>query len=268
MGSGVGLWALNLESLAKSRPVYAFDLLGFGRSSRPAMPKDPLLAEAEFVESIESWRKEMNLDKFIILGHSLGGFLVTSYALRYPEHIQHLVLVDPWGFQETKADPHSRPPLWVRAVGNVVSLFNPLSGVRAAGPWGPNLVRWFRPDMERRFTHLFTDDTVCQYIYHCNAQNPSGEVAFKHLTEKFGWAKHPMINRVTDLPVSLPISVIYGARSWVDYGIGYEIQYLRNESYVDVQVFKGAGHHVYADRSTEFNAYINKLCSQVDESNE
>ena len=56
------------------------------------------------------------------------------------------------------------------------------------------------------------------------------------MTIPFGWAKYPMIKRVTELPRSLPMTVIYGSRSWVDSGIGYEIKYLRNESYVDVQV--------------------------------
>ena len=85
MGAGVGLWVLNYESLAKNRPLYAFDVLGFGRSSRPKFTKDAEATENEFVESIEEWRKEMNLDKFVLLGHSLGGFLAASYALRYPE---------------------------------------------------------------------------------------------------------------------------------------------------------------------------------------
>lgn len=85
MGSGIGLWVLNYQALAKNRPVYAFDTLGFGRSSRPKFKKDPAEAEIEFVESIEAWRKEMKLEKFVLLGHSLGGFLATSYALKYPE---------------------------------------------------------------------------------------------------------------------------------------------------------------------------------------
>ena len=85
MGAGVGLWVLNYESLSKNRPLYAFDILGFGRSSRPKFTKDAETTEREFVESIEEWRKEMNLDKFVLLGHSLGGFLAAAYTLQYPE---------------------------------------------------------------------------------------------------------------------------------------------------------------------------------------
>jgi pimeloyl-ACP methyl ester carboxylesterase len=58
---------------------------GFGRSSRPAFSFDPAEAESQHVEAIEAWRKRLDLDKFILLGHSMGGFLSSAYALKYPE---------------------------------------------------------------------------------------------------------------------------------------------------------------------------------------
>lgn len=79
MGAGVGFWALNLGALGPHRPLYAFDLLGFGRSSRPHFSSDAAEAEAQFVDSIEEWRKGVGLENFILLGHSLGGFLSTAY---------------------------------------------------------------------------------------------------------------------------------------------------------------------------------------------
>jgi pimeloyl-ACP methyl ester carboxylesterase len=45
------------------------------------------------VDSIEEWRKQMGLERFHLLGHSLGGFLVGCYALRYPHCVDHLVLL-------------------------------------------------------------------------------------------------------------------------------------------------------------------------------
>lgn len=56
--------------------------LGYGRSSRPNFSSD---AEGDFVKSLEAWRKKMKLNKIILLGHSLGGFISASYTLRYPE---------------------------------------------------------------------------------------------------------------------------------------------------------------------------------------
>lgn len=83
--SGVGLWCKNFDTLSTSRRVYAFDLLGFGRSSRPPFPDTAEEVEDKFVEIIEEWRKNIKLEKFILLGHSMGGFIAASYALSHPE---------------------------------------------------------------------------------------------------------------------------------------------------------------------------------------
>lgn len=61
----------------------SFDL-GFGRSSRPVFSSDAMGAEREFVDAIEEWRKEVQLERFNLMGHSMGGFLATSYAIRFP----------------------------------------------------------------------------------------------------------------------------------------------------------------------------------------
>lgn len=110
---------------------------GFGRSSRPNFSKDPLVAEQQMVEAIEEWRKEVKLDHFILLGHSFGGYLATSYAINYPDRIKHLILADPWGFTERpeKLDV----PLKFKIMGILFYPFtylNPLAAVRAAGPAG------------------------------------------------------------------------------------------------------------------------------------
>lgn len=96
--SGVCWWAQNFTDLSEERSVFAFDLPGFGRSSRPVFSSDCKEAENKFVQYIEEWRRAMGLEKIILLGHSLGGYIVTAYALKYPERIKHLLLSDPWGF--------------------------------------------------------------------------------------------------------------------------------------------------------------------------
>ena len=35
-----------------------------------------------------------------------------------------------------------------------------------------DLVAKFRPDLTWKFAHLYNDNTVANYIYHCNAQDP------------------------------------------------------------------------------------------------
>ncbi|XP_066578973.1 (Lyso)-N-acylphosphatidylethanolamine lipase isoform X2 [Amia ocellicauda] len=269
-GGGLGLWVQNLDALCGRRTIHALDLPGFGRSSRPRFPSDPELAEDLSVSAIEDWRRAMGLERFILLGHSLGGYLATSYAIRHPDRVSHLILVDPWGFPE-KPQPGAQgsvtrpgPPRWVRVLASIVSLFNPLAVIRAAGPWGPGLVHRFRPDFKQKFEGVFDDDTMTEYIYHCNAQSPSGEVGFRALSQSLGWAKRPMLPRVPLLSPTLPVSLIYGAQSWVDSQTGDRVRELRPQSYTHIEVIEGASHHVYADQPHEFNQVVEKICNSVD----
>lgn len=138
MGAGVGLWALNIDHLSEKRPLYAFDVLGFGRSSRPSFSKHADAAENEFIDSIEKWREALDLKEFILLGHSLGAYLSCAYTIKYPQHVRHLILADPWGFPEKPiaTERESRIPVWIRLVARLLMPFNPLASVRVAGPWG------------------------------------------------------------------------------------------------------------------------------------
>jgi pimeloyl-ACP methyl ester carboxylesterase len=69
-GAGIGFWLLNIDALAEQHEhVYAIDLLGCGRSSRPRFhAKTTEDAEQFFVDALERWRIQLNLDKMILLG--------------------------------------------------------------------------------------------------------------------------------------------------------------------------------------------------------
>ncbi|XP_028025441.1 1-acylglycerol-3-phosphate O-acyltransferase ABHD5 isoform X2 [Bombyx mandarina] len=268
MGAGLALWCPNFDALAETRPVYAIDLLGFGRSSRPKFATEALKAEAQWVESVEEWRREVNLPQFILLGHSLGGYIATSYAMKYPERVRHLILADPWGFPERPAGAEKQQlPLWVRAIGTALQPLNPLWAVRAAGPAGRWLVSRTRPDISRKYNGYVNDadNVIPEYIYQCNSQTPSGESAFHSLMTGFGWAKNPMVKRIDKLSPALPITVLYGSRSWVDNSTGHVLSEHRPHSRTYVQVINGAGHHVYLDKPELFNKYVLEACSRADE---
>ncbi|KAJ0085774.1 hypothetical protein Patl1_09255 [Pistacia atlantica] len=94
-----GFFFRNFDALASRFRVIAVDQLGWGGSSRPDFTcKSTEETEAWFIDSFEEWRKAKNLSNFILLGHSLGGYVAAKYALKHPEHVQHLILVGPAGF--------------------------------------------------------------------------------------------------------------------------------------------------------------------------
>jgi len=64
----------------------------------------------------------------------------------------------------------------------------------------------------------------------------SGESAFHAMMSGFGWAKNPMIKRINELQPNIPITLLYGSRSWVDNTAGEAIKQTRFGSYVNVQV--------------------------------
>ncbi len=96
VAASVGDWVdLSPALVNAGYAVYALDLLGHGKSIKPKDLKE--YNAARIFEHLESWIQSLRLDSpLILLGHSLGGYLAMEYALRYPEKVRALVLVDPF----------------------------------------------------------------------------------------------------------------------------------------------------------------------------
>lgn len=71
--------------------------------------------------------------------HKLMHVLVTelNVCLCLTCRVKRLLLVEPWGFPARPENPnHNTIPVWIRAMGAFMSPFNPLAGLRLAGPLG------------------------------------------------------------------------------------------------------------------------------------
>lgn len=71
--------------------VIALDQRGHGDSD---WSDDGDYSRDAFVEDMEAFRREAGLDRFILIGHSMGGLNSVAYASKYPQHVEALVLVD------------------------------------------------------------------------------------------------------------------------------------------------------------------------------
>ncbi|KAJ6648593.1 (Lyso)-N-acylphosphatidylethanolamine lipase [Pseudolycoriella hygida] len=258
--AGIAFWLMNLEELSADRPLYAIDLLGFGRSSRPTFSTDAETIEEQFVDSIDKWRELMKIESMILLGHSFGGFLATSYAMKYSNRVEHLIAADPWGY--TGARDLSGDPLWRRSLIKVFQNMAPLAIIRAAGPYGEWLVKKARKDILRKYEKAVEDQNIiAQYIYQCNSGNPSGEEGFRNLLHGGPWAKHPIGDRVLiGMQDDIPITFLYGEKSWMDNKYGEIIKAARPNSYTQIEIVPYAGHHVYSDNALDFNQFVNEAC--------
>ena len=91
-GSSHLIWALQIREFSKTFRTIALDLSGHGKSENGV--REPSV-EGDFTAEIVSLVKHLNLNDFILVGHSMGGGIVMSYALRanIPKPVA-LILVD------------------------------------------------------------------------------------------------------------------------------------------------------------------------------
>lgn len=267
-GCGAAIFAPNLDELSQKRDVYAIDMLGFGLSSRASLSCDAKMAEMQVVESIEKWRKEVKLEKFILLGHSLGGFVSSAYALSHSEHIKHLILEDPWGFPEYDPSHKStlKIPLWGKAIMTSLNYLNAMSAVRAAGPAGPGLMKSIVGERHNYFGGYFPDDpdTIPEYLYHCNVRKPTGEEFFRTISVRFGWTKYPMVTRLGKIDKDVGMTFIHATRTFINQSPSVAIQSERADSNVDIHVVNDCGHTIHMERPAEFNKLVSETCDKAD----
>ncbi len=93
IGGDADEWAFCFQPLSSSHRVIALDLLGFGRSDKPLIS----YSIAGFVEVVERFLRGLRIERCTLTGNSLGGWIAASFALRFPQAVDKLVLVDAAG---------------------------------------------------------------------------------------------------------------------------------------------------------------------------
>ncbi len=85
-------WTAQLEHLRPSRRVVALDLRGHGRSEPP---RDSNYTIAAIAGDIAAVVDTLRLDRFVLVGHSMGGGVALTYAGNHPDRVAGLALLDP-----------------------------------------------------------------------------------------------------------------------------------------------------------------------------
>ena len=98
-GSSSFMWRKNFDELAKDFRVYAFDLLGFGFSDKPAAA--PYSADL-YVELITDFIREVSGYPANVIASSLGAAYAIRVADEHPELINAMVLNGPTGSESRR----------------------------------------------------------------------------------------------------------------------------------------------------------------------
>ena len=99
LGGSGSYWAPQIAALAPHFRIVTYDHRGTGRSGGEAS-EGGIAAMADDVLEIAD---ALSLARFDFMGHALGGLIGLDIALRRPEAIASLVLINAW----SRADPHS-----------------------------------------------------------------------------------------------------------------------------------------------------------------
>ncbi|KAG0038992.1 hypothetical protein BGZ82_010107 [Podila clonocystis] len=291
-GAGLGFFYRNYHSLSQipNVKIYAIDWLGMGGSSRPDFkfkhssktPVNDVVKQAEdfFISALEELREIQKIDKMILIGHSLGGYLSAVYALKHPERVEKLILASPVGIPENpeaQKAPLPNPPessgsgsgspspksantapappsslLRKLAIGAWERNITPQAVMRFTGPFGPSLVAAYT---SRRFAYLEADELrdLNSYIYHISSKSGSGEYALSTILAPGAFARWPLMDRLKDL--KMPTVFMYGESDWMDWKAGDKA---RRTMTVPTAIMRipSAGHHLYMDNPLAFDKAI------------
>jgi proline iminopeptidase len=96
-----------------------YDPRGNGKSERN--PDPATITVGQVVEDLEALRAHLDLDEFALMGQSNGAFVSLNYALKYPDHLTHLILTnqgigDPPEYSQTKLGELAQDERYLEAV--------------------------------------------------------------------------------------------------------------------------------------------------------
>lgn len=82
-----------LDALATRNTVIYYDQRGTGRSTAELV--ESAINIDAFVDDIDALRQALGYEQVSVLGHSYGALIALQYALRYPEELRSLILMNP-----------------------------------------------------------------------------------------------------------------------------------------------------------------------------
>lgn len=76
------------------------DQIGYGRSSKPIIPYN----FHDMARNTRAILQSLNIEKVMVVGHSMGGMLAARFATQYPAMVERLVIYNPIGLNDPRFD--------------------------------------------------------------------------------------------------------------------------------------------------------------------
>jgi pimeloyl-ACP methyl ester carboxylesterase len=234
MGYGAN-WRKIVSGLESTERVLVFDQRGHGRSQKPAEGYAP----EDYSEDILKITEELGWDKFILVGHSMGGRNVLNFAYRHPEKIIKLVIED--------IGPEATP--------NAVDYYEGLLGlVPTPFPNRDSARKYFQVEFLEKAKTRDNPQVLAQFFYANIEEKPNGSSDWRF--SKQGILKSVIAGRNTDRwheVEALKVSTLWirGAQSREFSPESFE-RVLKSNSLITGVEIPNAGHWVHSEQPSLF----------------
>ena len=250
-------WSLNIPAFEGDFHVFAVDKLGQGFTANPARDED-YTYESLYDHSVR-FLDDMAAAPYSLVGHSRGGLLVADIALRRPDLVEKLVLVDTNTL--APASPYIPPGIFYDGLPSHAAYHPPA----VSGPLTIESVR-AEPIAQSYSTAHVTEDYISRLW--AVAQLPQVEEARQRMAELNASTWLPSMNRrkaevlqavdASGLPV--PTLLVWGAN---DLSAplpvsGYQLyeRIARTTADVEFTVINHAGHYCFREQPQRFNRIV------------
>ncbi len=139
-------WEGTLRFLqARGFRVIVPDQIGFCKSSKPAAYQ---YSFQQLAHNTHALLGALGVKRFIVIGHSTGGMLATRMALMFPQQVEQLVMINPIGLEDWKAEgvPAQSIGQWYarEKQASAERMRNYQRQTYYANEWRPEYERWIQ----------------------------------------------------------------------------------------------------------------------------
>lgn len=245
MGYGLN-WRKIISNLETTERILSFDQRGHGRSIKPQTGYAP----SDYAEDLYLITQELGWEKFTLVGHSMGGRNAISFAAKFPEKLEKLVIED----IGPESDP-TAPEYYKKLLGIVPT---PFADRRAAKDFFMNE---FPARLKQALGSHENAETLGAYLNSNMEENSQKQLDWRFSVE--GIHQTVLLGRAKDQwselrSISIPTLVIRGQDSKQFPEEIFKRMCLSNPRIEGVQV-PNAGHWVHSDQPQEVIQILRKF---------
>jgi pimeloyl-ACP methyl ester carboxylesterase len=128
------IWDHMASQLAERFHLFAPDQRGHGDTGHT-----PTYATQDFVDDLEAMIKQWRVDRFVLMGLSMGGHNAMAYALAHPERVSRLIIIDIPARMDRRLAPNYDQAVKLAATGHerFANFEEAVQNARAGTPTAP-----------------------------------------------------------------------------------------------------------------------------------